>query len=354
MADALDWLRQALGGPATPEVAPGASWEAMQQGTAATSTPPSILQYAQDVLSGRMAASGPVGQNAAYDPTKSFRENALRPDGLEAAMSMVGPAAIRAFHGSPHDFTRFDISHIGRGQGSQMQGKGLYFAEAEPVASRYRQDLATGDYSLIGSEGRIPDWLGKQIAQYPPGHEYYNAVVDRGLAEFRKRLAETNAQLKTSQQPWLLQDNIAGLQQIVGNLEKLRSGAVTLAPRGRMYEVDIHADPKAFLDLDAPWAAQSASVQRGINDVHGSFGESYVGTGYAPMLAGTPEFAARLNAAGIPGTRYLDQYSRSTIPNPTRNYVVFDDKTTSIEILRKYGLLPPLAAGAASGLLGNE
>ncbi|MDA0337241.1 MAG: hypothetical protein O2782_18925 [bacterium] len=40
------------------------------------------------------------------------------------------------------------------------------------------------------------------------------------------------------------------------------------------------------------------------------------------------------------------------VSDPSRNYVVFDDKL--IEILRRYGLLPPVAAGAAGLLGGNE
>ena len=48
--------------------------------------------------------------------------------------------------------------------------------------------------------------------------------------------------------------------------------------------------------------------------------------------------------AGIPGIKYLDQGSRSA-GEGSRNYVVFDDKL--IEILRKYGLLGTLGAGAA-------
>ena len=74
---------------------------------------------------------------------------------------------------------------------------------------------------------------------------------------------------------------------------------------------------------------------------------------------------------GIPGIKYLDQGSRNMGPRisklsdakahlnklrseegRTRNYVVFDDKL--IEILRKYGLLPPaVAAGALASQPGT-
>ena len=49
-----------------------------------------------------------------------------------------GPASIRAFHGSPHKFDRFDISRIGTGDGAQAYGHGLYFAGNEGVARSYK------------------------------------------------------------------------------------------------------------------------------------------------------------------------------------------------------------------------
>jgi hypothetical protein len=50
------------------------------------------------------------------------------------------------------------------------------------------------------------------------------------------------------------------------------------------------------------------------------------------------EIADKLNNAGIPGIKYLDQGSRAA-GEGSRNFVVFDAKT--IDILKKYGLLPP-------------
>jgi len=57
-----------------------------------------------------------------------------------------------------------------------------------------------------------------------------------------------------------------------------------------------------------------------------------------------------LREAGIPGIKYLDQGSRSA-GEGSRNYVVFDDSI--INILRKYGLLGPMAGGAAAGAVGD-
>ena len=44
---------------------------------------------------------------------------------------------IRAYHGSPYDFEKFDLSKIGTGEGAQAYGHGLYFAENPAVAAEY-------------------------------------------------------------------------------------------------------------------------------------------------------------------------------------------------------------------------
>jgi hypothetical protein len=51
-----------------------------------------------------------------------------------------------------------------------------------------------------------------------------------------------------------------------------------------------------------------------------------------------------LREAGVPGLKYFDGASRSA-GKGTRNYVVWDEKR--IELLRKYGILPPVAAAVA-------
>src|SRR5690606_10961249 len=56
-------------------------------------------------------------------------------------------------HGSPHVFDRFDLSKIGTGEGAQVYGWGLYFAEAPSVAEAYRRKLArTEDRYYVDGE----------------------------------------------------------------------------------------------------------------------------------------------------------------------------------------------------------
>jgi hypothetical protein len=70
---------------------------------------------------------------------------------------------------------------------------------------------------------------------------------------------------------------------------------------------------------------------------------------YAPESSRVGEnarFASRaLMEEGIPGLRYLDGLSRR-VGQGSRNYVAFPGTEDSIRILRKYGLMAPIAAGA--------
>lgn len=116
--------------------------------------------------------------------------------------------------------------------------------------------------------------------------------------------------------------------------EKLKT-----APGGRMYEVNINADPEMLLDWDVPLSEQGEGVRKAME-------QAYRDQGNNP---GLEQFGAeatrRMRQAGIPGIKYLDKGSRAA-GEGSRNYVIFD--ADLVEIMRKYGLLPPLAAGLAN------
>src|SRR5262249_27705150 len=134
------------------------------------------------------------------------------------------------------------------------------------------------------------------------------------------------------------------------------SGEISF-PKGRMYEVNINADPEALLDWDKPLSEQSQHVQN-ILKQFGLYGPRKTATGAIYDPAGSVAYDAlasrgndvaassALREAGIPGIKYLDQASRAA-GEGTRNYVMFDDAL--IDIMRKYGLVPPIVLGGAAG-----
>jgi hypothetical protein len=288
----------------------------------------------------------------------------------------VGPSrGIRAYHGSPHDFDRFSMDKIGTGEGAQAYGHGLYFAENEGVARGYRDALAPKNANVQSTLNRA------------------DGDFDAAIAETKQRIANYEAMEPSNRRDSLLNINRLKLQE----LEAQKAG---VAPNpGRMYEVNINADPDDFLDWDAPLSAQPRVAERlgmsvrsedqinaeaialmeqgnakagraggwmddpqiaaridelqdEINKISpNAKGESIYRSGgqggaadlISQLGGGSPQFRTQeLREAGIPGIKYRDAGSRGMDGDSgTRNFVVFDENL--IEIVRKYGI-----AGAAT------
>jgi hypothetical protein len=251
-------------------------------------------------------------------------------EGTEAAAD-----GIRAFHGSPHDFDRFDLSKIGTGEGAQAYGHGLYFAENEGVARQYRDALRFPRQSSTDSSfTRVLDDLN------------YHRGDDANL----RRNYEAMLSSRNPEAARMAQENLSVIDEVMA------------AHPGHMYEVNIRARPEDFLDWDAPFSGQPRQVQGAITDQWRRLGGTTEGRTLPPFAAredapmesilaamstsqpGRKAGAAEgaLRDAGIPGIRYLDAGSRGA-GDGSRNYVVFDDSI--IDIVRKYGV-----AGAATML----
>jgi hypothetical protein len=258
--------------------------------------------------------------------------------------------AIRAWHGSPHDFDKFSMDKIGTGEGAQAYGHGLYFAENKAVAEDYRKVL---------------------------GHRA-NATDDpASLAEFWKQMNGGDAQatvrtLQTmkDQKQRIIDRAAKGLPLAPGAeasaLEEIRKADLALAHLasgaeppvgGRLYEVNIDAEPDQFLDYDAPLIQQPKAMnalkalnlddtaamsktrkmlewaQQGTEQPHNmATGRELLNaiSGYGDNRLAEHD---ALRPFGLEGVRYLDQGSRD-IGQGSRNFVVFDDKL--VNILNKF------------------
>lgn len=265
-------------------------------------------------------------------------------------MAMGGPAGslgagpsmpskgIRAYHGSPHDFDRFDLSKIGTGEGAQAYGHGLYFAENEGVARSYRDALRWQKSDWNNPEWVAGYWLDHFKGDRDAALKYLNAIPDQ-INRFPRQYA-----------PDALEKNRRSVEILMGQ------GPNVQAPTGRLYEVNINARPEQFLDWDAPLSAQSPQVRDAINRV-GRAPETAIervpddmrGALYRDLVD-KPDAVKALQQHGVAGIRYLDQGSRAA-GDGSRNYVVFDDKL--IDILRKYGLAGLTAGGVGMAAGGD-
>ncbi len=304
---------------------------------------------------------------------------------------------IKAYHGSPYDFERFDMSKIGTGEGAQAYGHGLYFAEHEPVAQNYRDALAGSHMEINGK----------------PFHPLAGSPEDVALAHLEDSAARGHADpypsamtdlLNKAERPYAQPQ----VKDAIDILKKWNESGAKLGSKGKMYEVNINADPEHFLPWDTKVRDMPPAVQEKLKAAgwnvegpdQGLLGQQiYQRTPskryavevdptsrysqFGPSDAKTFEEAVAqvggdkskvreirdsssqgamnaLREAGIPGIKYLDQGSRRAIElqkiidqsispdrvrlakeelaqlKPTSNYVVFDDKL--IDIVKKYGL----------------
>ena len=277
------------------------------------------------------------------------------------------PKGITAYHGSPHDFDRFSMEHIGKGEGAQAYGHGLYFAEKEGVARSYRNKLSANTIAIGGvplGDGPVDAFV--KVLYKGNGNDIEAAIREaKSLAEGRRSRGF----------PELADDADAAVKR----LTEVKEGKVSIEDNisGRLYEVRINANPEDFLDWDKPLSQQSEKVLSAIATIeHQAPGRGMRVKDYAETIKaapqrdatkhllddklinvtgsdlmnmigtytgrGNPDSTKVLRDAGIPGIRYLDQGSR-TAGEGSRNYVVFDDKL--IDILKKYGIVGTAMAG---------
>ena len=258
---------------------------------------------------------------------------------------------ITAYHGSPHDFDEFDTSKIGTGEGAQAYGHGLYFAEHEPVAKGYRDQLSEGSTHVMFPEGDKDEW-GNPIRFHPEeltGHESAAAK------------AVLNREGNKGQLEWLKNSPIER-DEAAKAMRLIRSGEIEKAPAGHMYEVHINAHPHHMLDWDKDVSEQHPHVLNAINKMipkdeehRGGLQEfvanpdDYAGGAiidYLHSAYGTKKTSEMLHGAGIKGIKYLDAGSRSDESKQTHNYVVFDHN--DVRVKRKYE-----QGGAVNGYEGG-
>jgi hypothetical protein len=313
--------------------------------------------------------------------------------GVRDELAKAITKGIRAFHSSPHDFERFDISKIGTGEGAQVYGHGLYFAENPAVSGQGGQYWDQFKRRFDRHEQDAADVLREHGFDRQEAAASIAAQIDAVKA--RLATAGPNA-------------NFEGMQAALRNWQAqhdLIAGGGPVGPR--TYEVNIKADPATMLDWDKPLreqpmrgvlpdiAKQFSGASPGAADMYnflqsgGDQASKVSGVDYYRSLVPSNRNAAGVSAAlqeaGIPGIKYLDEGSRRLVTpqhqadiadfeaklaqvrqtgspediarherlfaqmnvQPTSNYVMFPGTEDKIDILRKYGVV-----GAPAGALG--
>jgi hypothetical protein len=283
----------------------------------------SILNSYGDVAAGRTPRTQDVLNVASAPMMGNFAAKAagLMPEGaLGVGASKPPTGGIRAYHGSPHDFDKFDALKIGTGEGAQAYGHGLYFAESEGVARSYRDD-AMSESGGVTYKGNLADAQEaiNRANQRPmlPGEDMAT-YLERRAKQIERVESATN--IKTA------------VPDILRQLDPDKDVGATV---GRMYEVNINAQPEQFIDWDKPLSQQSEAVRNALSRL--SLTADKYGDVKASDALGAigSETADKLKSYGIPGVRYFDQMSRD-VGDGSRNYVVFPGNESLIDIQRKY------------------
>lgn len=255
--------------------------------------------------------------------------------------------SVMAWHGSPHNFERFSLEHLGRGEGAQMFGWGLYFSGAMAVAEHYRESLSTRDlinhfsneipedadfqdaldaaqgmpkpYADVINELSNDDWLGfddpmsaitaafKNLKDYEHSSELRLAVDSLEYGQLYR------VEMTPNDQDFLVWDTLISKQD--GIYDKIQDLKKRLSDAGILLDVE----SRLGHDFDQWMGAELYSVAKlaatkNLIPIHGRTDKSA---------------SLYLQSLGLAGIKYLDGVSRQKTSG-TFNYVLFDDAAVRI------------------------
>ena len=313
---------------------------------------PSVIAQALREM-GSKATSGPLGAGEVVGEMIGPMRGRPSPDMLE----------LDVYHGTPHRFPateanplgEFDASKIGTGEGAQVYGHGVYFAEAPDVAKGYRERLSgtnpnvfrlgENEFSIVGGSPEVKKFVS---AAKQKGFSTESAV----LAYQTLRQFDGNLNAASGELGW--RDISGPFDEEAANLLR----AVQFKPEGgALYKADL---PDEMIDRMLDWDKPlSKDTPQAVKDAFNKLAQDYPelkdklfaayregkpGRHYYSLLndyaktgdlVKNQSFASdAMRQAGIPGIKYLDAGSRDG-GSGTRNFVVFPGEEKNVRILER-------------------
>lgn len=351
---------------ATGEEKEGLAQELRQWETVATAwrDDPSRVGFDEEGISDVYVAFNPeqiksaTGNRGTFDPTDPRIQFSLDDEGH----AITPDGKIVAYHGTPHDFDRFDISKIGTGEGAQAFGHGLYFAGSESVANYYKDMRVRGVF--VDGAKSVFHWVRDNIPR-PPTVDDENAIksarnslakaiydgVHQNMADPIRLAEERNEKSKKFAEDHPGSAAARQYQTQKHDIKYLRNNNIRFerGTPGNLYQVEINANPDELLDWDKSLDDQPQIMQKIEQTDWGEFaiegaenaaerrGQNPGGDDLIRWLQEDgPDFAMeQLREAGIKGIKYKDAVSRGK-EGGTYNYVIFDD--TVVDIAAKWSV----------------
>lgn len=271
--------------------------------------------------------------NSIPDPSKMTPEQQLAM-GLNAN-PIMGLLGTTAYHGSPYLFDKFDINKLGSGEGAQVYGHGMYFAENPKVAEDYAKKLGIEKTSI---SQLASDYLKQDV---PPSaiRMLHDVATSSTPIEEAARKVQGGSIALRNESPDVLKNIVSDFRN---------------QSAGKLYKVDIpdKSIPK-MLDWDKPIKEQKSIMQalKKASKQKDEFANDILKYDLVdePTLLGKDLYdklnykfgenqslsSDYLSRFGLKGIKYLDEGSRGT-GKGTSNFVVFDP--SNVKILEK-GLL---------------
>lgn len=299
-------------------------------------------------------AAGRAGERYAERVVPQIMEKGGMPAQLLQDLSQGSIRPMDVWHGSPHGpFERFDPTKIGSGEGAQAYSYGHYLGEARGTGEQYRDMLKQKQFAKIVEKGRndfdviAPDGtvLAEGVYRGAAQKVYDNFNKEAGYLYKVDLPDEAIANMLDWDKPVSKQPNV---------MKALRSEAEQRVRDRKI--VDIENDIRASLpssDIGDDYLSMFSDANVGINqDIQKQALEklnkmdlkplvdkeldsmkpadmnwSMTGKEFYELLSkreGSPEKASGLlQRQGVPGTRYLDQQSRTPGGSDTSNFVVY-------------------------------
>jgi hypothetical protein len=277
---------------------------------------------------------------------------------------------VDAWHGSPYQFDKFELSKIGTGEGAQAFGWGLYFTDLESIAKNYAEKLAKSKMTILTDGKKIN--LDSDTFTNAEEIAYGTLEVDYTVEKAIKRL-EYN-QTKRPQD-----DNLKAIEIL--KRTKVEGGR-------SLYKVSLHKGKTpseyTWLEWDKNLSENIINNLISIKDIKDIINEKLIVKrnlekkfadkgiekkfvneitgkqlyeGLSKKLGGDKQASLFLLENGIDGIKYpAESISRGATSDTARgfNYVVFDENAVSIEEVIKFQKDAEKARGAMMTTLDGQ